>query len=951
MPVIDFSTRKIKSGEEEQKDRPKPLVDFSNRNIARLARQSDLYEDKAVKGAYTEVSNKTRDLQREGEDVRPIVDPEDQQGMLGETVDMLGAGSFLGGGLLEPLVRMGGRMGRGEDADLGKTGSDILSNLKAGGKRALPGLEDQDAKELADIPNVIGEEFGVHPARMLSSVLPALKAMDGAVNSVTGAKGEEDPSKAGGFVSGTLTSLLAEMADPLTLGEVKVLDKAGRNIASMAKPLLDKAFGADNAVVNWARRNFSPKGRMRQSERTSDLPEGATDQYRKELAKVEAEADQNMMKLQDDVVSLSADLSPEDRVLLTTAFRDETLKSKLPEPMREKIDAFGELFNDWFEKESQAGLLSETQMVDDYLHSTLPVTKAGEKRSDDIMSALGVRKLKADPGDMPNIGEREVERGFRKERQFEDAVDRIGAGVPTEMDVSMIASKRGIEHIKSMSTKRLLDTVINDPALGVQKVDGNIVPDIPNFSVFKTDSGAKYLMPDDIVDDLNRIQGIGKDFGKLEEFAKSVDKVMSPWKGYKLLSPGYHVRNNYSNAFQNYIADVDVDTYPEALKLMRSGEGNELMQEAIENGVMGGGLYARELINSVEESVLNSIGKKLSDVDETTWMQIDKSLGEVDGLAMKAEDVARKNGKNVSREDIVRAVRQSTENTYKNSGKFSQLFGNNGSLLRFNRHVGTYQENVYRLAHFLDKRKKGMSPEDAAMSVKKYLFDYGELTDAERQIMKRYMPFYTWSRKNIPLMVETLFKNPSKINTVGKQVRSTQAQFDDDPLRPDYFQESTIIRIPSGSEQNPRYLMVDLPVNDLSFRAFSDALGANPIASGGAQALGVDLRNVRFGGGWPEAQPVRNQPDPDVQKFLEMVGITEEGEASPLANRRAVNVAKTVAPTVLNQLSNIAVSGSSRGDMPTRALNALGLPRIVNVNQPDEAARKIFQQRTRLRRK
>jgi hypothetical protein len=48
------------------------------------------------------------------------------------------------------------------------------------------------------------------------------------------------------------------------------------------------------------------------------------------------------------------------------------------------------------------------------------------------------------------------------------------------------------------------------------------------------------------------------------------------------------------------------------------------------------------------------------------------------------------------------------------------------------------------------------------MSVKKFLFDYTELTAAEHNVMKRVFPFYSWSRKNIPLQLEMMVKRPGQ---------------------------------------------------------------------------------------------------------------------------------------------------------------------------------------------
>jgi hypothetical protein len=67
---------------------------------------------------------------------------------------------------------------------------------------------------------------------------------------------------------------------------------------------------------------------------------------------------------------------------------------------------------------------------------------------------------------------------------------------------------------------------------------------------------------------------------------------------------------------------------------------------------------------------------------------------------------------------------------------------------------------------------RGKSAEEAALSVKKYLFDYGDLTRFERVFVKRAMPFYTWTRKNIPLQLESLWKTPEKFAPIAVPIRN-----------------------------------------------------------------------------------------------------------------------------------------------------------------------------------
>lgn len=136
----------------------------------------------------------------------------------------------------------------------------------------------------------------------------------------------------------------------------------------------------------------------------------------------------------------------------------------------------------------------------------------------------------------------------------------------------------------------------------------------------------------------------------------------------------------------------------------------------------------------------------------------------------------------------------------------SETFGSGGKILQKNREIGSAMENNSKLVHFIYKLRKGMSPEDAANSVKRYLFDYGELTEFEQKFMRRTIPFYTWVRKNVPLMYSELLKNPGKFSMVPKGMDFVEDLSDDvnhHPV-PDYFQEVSAIRMPKFVDRGVR---------------------------------------------------------------------------------------------------------------------------------------------------
>jgi hypothetical protein len=194
-------------------------------------------------------------------------------------------------------------------------------------------------------------------------------------------------------------------------------------------------------------------------------------------------------------------------------------------------------------------------------------------------------------------------------------------------------------------------------------------------------------------------------------FLRHFDNMQNWWKRWTLgVFPAYHMRNMMGNFWNNFLGDVNPLQYRNATYAQRGRAGKlktvtgdidykDAMQLAHERGVMGKGFYGGDIPEAMDDALMR--GK---------WLTL------------------------------------SSEN----------------KLVRGGMKVGRAIEENARLAHFFDKLSKGMSPDDAAKSVKKFLFDYTELTTVEQNIFKRLFPFYSWTRKNLPLQAEMWIRKPGK---------------------------------------------------------------------------------------------------------------------------------------------------------------------------------------------
>lgn len=78
---------------------------------------------------------------------------------------------------------------------------------------------------------------------------------------------------------------------------------------------------------------------------------------------------------------------------------------------------------------------------------------------------------------------------------------------------------------------------------------------------------------------------------------------------------------------------------------------------------------------------------------------------------------------------------------------------------RITREANQMIDEIARATHFVEKRRAGATLLEAEESVKKYLFDYSELTPFEKNTLSKAVLFYTFSRKNLPFSIQETFSN------------------------------------------------------------------------------------------------------------------------------------------------------------------------------------------------
>ena len=245
------------------------------------------------------------------------------------------------------------------------------------------------------------------------------------------------------------------------------------------------------------------------------------------------------------------------------------------------------------------------------------------------------------------------------------------------------------------------------------------------------------------------------------EAIKTFDKVQNFWKAWTLFPfPAYHNRNWVSAVWNNAIAGLrDPKYYQEALQVQYYdglARATKLNPSQVAKMKMG---YLHGTEDEILKRSKDFARKQLQSKKLANGMTYEQALTH-----------ARQNGirgKQIYEEELITGLTP-TKN----------FLSSRGPVIRAGQELGAGVEDNVRLSHFMWQLDNGMQPFDAAQSVMKYQFDYGDVTPFERNFAARVLPFYRFTRFNVPLQLQTAIQKPRVMASAEKARRQINTEQD-----------------------------------------------------------------------------------------------------------------------------------------------------------------------------
>lgn len=343
-------------------------------------------------------------------------------------------------------------------------------------------------------------------------------------------------------------------------------------------------------------------------------------------------------------------------------------------------------------------------------------------------------------------------------------------------DAAVAMARRGVRAVRGEEASIFLHGMMEKWGLTVEDItqlqhlpDGYVMvkPRVEstgriNLDATKVEKGEKaFALPQEFVKAYNEYTDLMFNPEARTKLGQFFDQVTRAYKTMAYMwNPGHIPRDLMSNLYNLWLMDVRSPApYLKAAQIMRHAMRKNVDEVPLKIGEWEGTM--KQFYNMVEQ------------------------LGVIDSGAVLAE-----------------FMQAGSDWSFRMGGKYTDVM----------RKMTRVNDNWARMAGMIDRISKGYSPEEAAGQVKKYLFDYFELTPFEKRVMKRVVPFYTWIRKNIPLQVEMLFSKPGKYATTYKVMEGI-GDIPEEGEVPDFIRDAGGVLLPG--EEKGNYVIPNLSYADL----------------------------------------------------------------------------------------------------------------------------------------
>lgn len=456
--------------------------------------------------------------------------------------------------------------------------------------------------------------------------------------------------------------------------------------------------------------------------------------------------------------------------------------------------------------------LGHTPEIEQAMFDAIAKSKAGETLTpaEELLASRFGQSQQLEDWLARSVDPKRLTEGFFSNHPIEDfmqtAASKLRRNEAAKAITGMLSEHAVPQSAAGPGALNLRDVLTNH--LGMDAAD-NVLTRIAKAKGFPDAAamGQMYVDPQIVKDAARFVQGFQTP-AALKPLLKAFDYVTNLTKGFQTaLWPGFHARNFMSGQWQNWVMgahDARFAASDPRAWITPIKDAFDLVRGKTIEGAADLPLFAGQGLNDAEATrklaelayihrAVGSGAHQLQDFATTAGGQAERLAHKIPGTDpfQGFLPTLREAGSELVNHPAAR-------NPLKVTGAgttVEDVF----APMKAGRKIGNAVEDTNRLSAFIGQLRQGISPEVAAQRVRDFHVDYSKLSGFERNVMRRLVPFYTYTRGIVPSVIEQLAQSPGGV--AASWAKATHSlRNDGDTFVPEYLGGG--LAIPIGEEAN-----------------------------------------------------------------------------------------------------------------------------------------------------
>lgn len=418
--------------------------------------------------------------------------------------------------------------------------------------------------------------------------------------------------------------------------------------------------------------------------------------------------------------------------------------------------------------------------------------------------------------------------------------------------------------------------------------------------------------------------------GKFKSAIDYYDKINNVLKGYLTAKPGFVFRNGFGGLFMNVVAGVSLKSHLDMIHWWFADWMRQHGRPGLWNRLSEWDKHVYNSVREIQSHAETMVGSMVSRKAERT------AFSYVNPADTRNLYVSANAGFNQWMEDTVLRGAMIADTIKRDPQVVAQFNARNPVAL----HAAT---------------RAAQTRGTAMTTMFHFSYDKADKSVFENEVLSRLVPFYTYTKNVVPLLVNMMIQRPKYFAWVNSVARNIQLGVPQDAVLPEYIKESGAIRTPFTAGGNRIYWMQDLPFNQL-IDMNNDPVNFAASAVTPLLKTWVELaQGQQFYKKIPltsDMKPSQYQNVPVVSQLLSAAGLQQPGNdgKTQFMQDRWQYLLGQLAPPIYQAGNYSQATDQQQLKFPTRITSDLSGIRL-RVNTPEDQANELARQNIKEREK